>query len=136
MLRAIPLFVILLIIYNVTMLTGNIDEILATQIFSMGLISGGNWRFTAQDLFVVMGVLVLYIEIFKATRTGAASIMDHSLSVLVFVIFLVEFLTVAACGTSTFFILGLMSMMDVVSGFTVSIVAARRDFGFGNPDIR
>lgn len=136
MLRAIPLFVVLLVIYNITMLTGDVNGILASRLFSMGLISGGQWNFTAQDLFIVSGVLVLYIEIFKATRTGTASVMDHALSMLVFVVFLIEFLTVAACGTSTFFILGLMSMMDVVSGFTVTIVAARRDFGFGNPDIR
>jgi hypothetical protein len=50
---------------------------------------------------------------------------------VVFVLFLIEFLVVKDCGTSTFFILGLMSLLDVIAGFTVSIVAARRDFSFG-----
>ena len=57
--------------------------------------------------------------------------LDHTFSMLVFVGFLIEFLMVADCGTSTFFVLMLMSLLDVISGFTVSIVAARRDFAIG-----
>lgn len=78
-------------------------------------------------------MLILCFEVFKSTRTGISSVLDHALSPLVFVVFLIELLTVAACGTSTFFVLGLMSLLDVIAGFTVSIVAARRDFGVNNP---
>ena len=60
-----------------------------------------------------------------------ASVVDHTLSTGVFIALVVEFLTVAECGTSTFFILALMALIDVVAGFTVSIVAARRDFAVG-----
>jgi NADH:ubiquinone oxidoreductase subunit F (NADH-binding) len=78
-----------------------------------------------------VGVLFLYLEIFKSTNTGIGTVLDHALSMVVFVIFLVEFLVVDDCGTSTFFILGLMSLLDVVAGFTVSIAGARRDFTYG-----
>jgi hypothetical protein len=84
------------------------------------------------DAFMVGGVLVLYLEIFKSTGTGMASVIDHTLSMLVFIAFLVEFLVVGACGTSAFFALTLMSLLDVIAGFTVSIVAARRDFAIGS----
>jgi hypothetical protein len=60
-------------------------------------------------------------------------VLDHTLSTVVFVVFLIQFLTMAGCGTSTFFALGLMALLDVIAGFTVSIVAARRDFGVNNP---
>lgn len=130
MLRAIPLFVIPLAVYNLMMLSGAIPSSLASGLFSVSLISGAQWGFSVHDAFIATGVLILYFEIFKATGTGAASVLDHTLSTLVFVVFLVEFLTVPACGTSTFFVLGLMALLDVISGFTVSIVAARRDFGF------
>lgn len=133
MFRAIPLFLLPLIAYNVLMLTGDIQATLATELFSIGLISGAIWSFSVHDAFVVAGVLILYFEIFKSTRTGISSVLDHTLSTIVFVVFLIEFLTVAACGTSTFFVLGLMSLLDVIAGFTVSIVAARRDFGVNNP---
>jgi hypothetical protein len=130
MLRAFPLFVVPLVIYNVMLLTGAMPGALGTELFSISLISGAQWSFDVHDAFVVGGVLILYFEIFKSTGTGAASVLDHTLSTLVFVVYLVQFLTVAGCGTSTFFVLGLMALLDVISGFTVSIVSARRDVGF------
>lgn len=133
MFRAIPLFAVPLIVYNLLMLSGDVPAALAGELFAFDLMSGARWSFSAHDAFMAGGVLILYFEIFKSTRTGVASILDHTLSTLVFVVFLIEFLTVAACGTSTFFVLGLMALLDVISGFTVSIVAARRDFGVGNP---
>lgn len=130
MIRAVPLFILPLAIYNLMMLTGDINASLAAELFSVDLMSGAVWSFTVHDAFVIGGVLVLYFEIFKATGTGLASVLDHTLSMLVFIVFLVEFLVVEGCGTSTFFALALMSLLDVIAGFTVSIVSARRDFGF------
>ena len=133
MFRAIPLFILLLIAYNLSMLfgDGDINARLASQMYAVDLISGARWSFTVSDLYIILGVLTLYIEVFKSTRTGVSSVIDHSLSMVVFIIFLVEFLVVKDCGTSTFFILGLMSLLDVIAGFTVSIAAARRDFAVG-----
>jgi len=131
MLRAIPLFIVPLAVYNLMMLSGEINASLAAELFSVDLMSGAHWSFSTHDAFIVGGVLVLYFEIFKSTGTGMSSVLDHSMSMLVFVGFLIEFLVVAACGTSTFFALSLMALLDVVAGFTVSIVAARRDFAFG-----
>lgn len=132
MFRAIPLFVIPLAVYNLLILSGNPQALLSTNLFSVDLMSGANWVFSAHDAFVVAGVLLLYFEIFKSTGTGLASVLDHTLSMIVFIVFLVEFLVVSGCGTSTFFALALMSLLDVIAGFTVSIVAARRDFAIGS----
>lgn len=132
MFKALPLLAIPLIVYNLFLFGGDVAALLATELFRFHLISGANWTVSGHDALIAASLLVLYIEIFKSTRTGMASVLDHSLSTLVFIVFVVEFLTVAGAGTSTFFIIGLMSLIDVVSGFTVSIVAARRDFAFGN----
>lgn len=129
--RAIPWFILLLGAYNVAMVSGDMQATLATELFAVDLISGARWTFNVHHLFMVAGVVVLYLEVFKSTRTGMASVIDHTLSTVVFLAFVVEFLTVAACGTSTFFILALMALIDVIAGFTVSIVAARRDFAVG-----
>ena len=131
MLRAIPLFILPLVIYNLLLLMGDINATLASQLFTIDLMSGARWAFSVHDAFIIGGVLVLYFEVFKSTGTGIASVLDHTLSTLVFVVFLVEFLLVAGCGTSTFFALTLMALLDVIAGFTVSIVAARRDFAVG-----
>jgi hypothetical protein len=126
-----PLFALLLIGYNITLLTGEIEPILQSEVFSTQLISGALWSLNVHDLFIIFGVIVLYIEIIKATRTGVTSVLDHTLSTLVFVLFLIEFLVNANCGTSTFFILMLMSLLDIISGFAISIISARRDFSVG-----
>lgn len=134
MFRAIPLFIIPFALYNLLLVGDDINGTLQSTLFSMGLMSGAQWVFSMSDLFIIGGVLVLYIEIFKSTGTGIKSVIDHTLSVLVFIAFLIEFLVVASAGTSTFFVLTLMALLDVVAGFTVSIVAARRDFAVGGLD--
>jgi hypothetical protein len=47
------------------------------------------------------------------------------------VLFLIEFLLVGAAASSVFFILMLMSIIDVIGGFTVSITSAGRDVNMG-----
>jgi hypothetical protein len=46
---------------------------------------------------------------------------------VVFIIFLAEFLVVTESGTSTFMILGVMSLRDVLAGYTVSVAVARKE---------
>jgi len=41
-------------------------------------------------------------------------------------IFLVEFITVPQLGTSTFFLLMIMALIDVIAGFTVTVSTAHR----------
>jgi len=130
-LNSFPMFAVVLITYNLLVLsTPDINALLGQVLFSFNVVSGASVAVSTSDLLLAFGVIMLYFEIFRATRTGMASILDHTMSTLVFVIFIVEFIAVPGCGTATFLILLLMSLLDVVAGFTVTIVAARRDFGF------
>ncbi len=133
--RSIPLFAFLWGAYNLFVLlsTGGISAVL----FSLTLPSGAIWPVTGGDLLIFLGIIFLYVEIFKATRTTAGSILDHTLSMVVFVGMLLQFILSESAGTSVFAALTLMALVDVVAGFTVTIISARRDFGFGgnNPDV-
>jgi len=134
--RSIPLFAILWLAYNALTLfsdTGSIEMVT----FSITLPSEVIWEITRGDILVFIGIIFLYVEIFKATRTTAGSILDHTLSMVVFVGMLLQFILSAKAGNSVFAVLTLMSLVDVVAGFTVTIVSARRDFGFGgnNPNV-
>lgn len=84
--------------------------------------------FKIGDVFIVAGLIALFFEILKAARSGAGTIIDHMLSTAVFIVALVEFLLVPACGTVAFFLLTVMALVDVVGGFTISILGARRDY--------
>jgi len=130
-LRSIPLFGIILVVYNVLLLSNDPNAALIRPLFSIPLASGTAAAVAVRDLILVFAVIMLYLEMLKATRTGSATILDHGLSMAAFVVFLVEFIAVPGCGTATFLVLMLMSLVDVVAGFTISIVAARRDLAVG-----
>jgi hypothetical protein len=58
---------------------------------------------------------------------GIRGLMDHVLSMLLFIVMLVEFLLVQRAGTSTFFILMVISLVDVLAGFIITARTAQRD---------
>lgn len=129
MLGTLPLMAIVIIIYNVIVyLTGLSME---SQITSITLISGAIWTISVGDVIVFAALVLLFLELVNATKTGASTIVNHALSMLVLLIALVEFIVLPQFGTSTFFALVLLALFDVIAGFTVTITAARRDFTVG-----
>lgn len=129
MLGTLPLMAIVIILYNVIVyLTGLSME---SQITTITLISGAVWTVTVGDLIVFAALMLLFLELINSTKTGASTIVNHGLSMLVLLIALVEFIVLPPFGTSTFFALVLLALFDVIAGFTVTITAARRDFTVG-----
>ena len=96
-------------------------------ILTVPMLSGGEWKISTGDLLVMLGILLLFGEIVKATRLGMRSIVDHMLSLVLLIVMLGEFVMVARVATSTFFLLVLLSFVDVISGFSVTIRTAQRD---------
>ncbi len=99
------------------------------QLFSISMISDARWTLTLGDLLIVITLLLLFVELIKATRTTGASLVDHGLSTVLFVFCIVEFLLVPEAATSVFFFIMMVALIDVIAGFSITIRAARRDFG-------
>lgn len=97
-------------------------------VFTIPMMSGATLGVTTGDLLVILAILLLFVEILKATRFGVKSIVDHLLSFIVFVGALVAFLMWPKAATPTFLLLLVISAIDVIGGFSVSIRAAARDF--------
>ena len=133
MLAAIPLMIVPLIAYNLVMigLIGGGVAGLGSTITSLSMMSGATWTMSLGDLLIVVALVLLFIEVLKATRTGSWSVIDHMLSMFVFVGFLVEFLLVRDAATQVFFILMVIAFVDVIAGFSVSIRSAGRDVSIG-----
>jgi hypothetical protein len=140
-LRALPLIVVCLILYNVIVLLGggaSAADILNTQIFTVPALGGGSpelrppWRFTWGDFLLLTTMMLLFIELLKATYTSSASLLDHGLSMLVFIVCLVEFILVPKAYTSVFFLIMVAALIDVVAGYTIGIRVARRDLSIGS----
>jgi len=121
-----PLLIIPFAIYNmIAFLTPGVNWTDAVTEFS--LMSGAIWTVTTQDILLSLAVLLLPLEIYKATKVGVRSVLDHILSMTLFVAMLIEFLLVRQAGTSTFFILMMISVVDVLGGFIVTLRTAQRD---------
>jgi len=130
-LRSIPLIVVAFLLYNVIVLLIGPDALQNLALPEVRLLSGGVWRFTWGDMIILVTLLLLFVELVKATYTTTSSLVDHGLSMLVFVACLVEFLMVPQAATSVFFLLMITALIDVVAGFTIGIRVARRDVAFG-----
>jgi hypothetical protein len=131
MLSGIPLLIVPFILYNMGLAgffgDGPEGDPWATEIFSFRMMSGGEFSMTLGILLIVVALLLLFVEIVKSTRTSNASVVDHLLSTFVFVAFLVEFLLVQGAAHPVFFTLMVITLVDVLAGFSVSLRAAGRD---------
>ena len=128
-----PLLLIPLVLYNIFAFMFGVTD-WNVPFTSVHIISGGDWKISWGDLLLTLSILLLFLEIVKATRLGSRGLVDHMLSMLVFIAMLVEFLLVERAATSTFFLLMMTAFVDVVGGFTVSVRTAQRDIGIETAD--
>jgi hypothetical protein len=91
------------------------------------MISGGDWSMSAGDMLVTLAILLLTGEILKSTRIGIRTVVDHGLSLVLFLGMLVEFLLVKQAASAIFFQLLVISFVDVLGGFAVTLRSAQRD---------
>lgn len=131
MLSAVPRLIVPFILYNLGLLLPAAEgDVWANQLFSVSMMSGGVWTMTLGDALIVVTLVFLFIEIVKSTRTSNVSIVDHLLSTFIFVAYLVEFLLVRGAAHHIFFTLMVITLVDVLAGFSVSLRSAGRDVNF------
>ncbi|MCC2612492.1 hypothetical protein [Neorhizobium petrolearium] len=134
MLAALPLMIFPFVLYNLAIfgiLGGGGVVALGNIVSSLQMLSGAVWTMTVGDALIVVALVFLFVEILKASRNGRGSLLNHMLSMLVFVAYLVEFLLVRDAATQIFFILMTITFVDVIGGFAVAIRSAGRDVSIG-----
>lgn len=139
MLIAIPLLLIPVVLYNVLVLFGGsgaggmvqADLMLREPLFAVTMTSGAQWTVGWGDLILFLGLILLFFELIKSTSSQRVAIINHALSMILFIGVLVEFLLIPGFATSTFFLVVIMILLDVLAGFIVTIIASRKDFDFG-----
>jgi hypothetical protein len=121
---AFPLLIIPFVLYNMIAFLLSLE--FSTPLFNVPLLSGRSMSVNTGDMLVILAVLLLYLEILKATRLSSKAIMDHVLSMILFLGMAIEFIAVRQAATSTFLILVALAFVDVIGGFTISIRTAQR----------
>jgi hypothetical protein len=134
MFAALPLLALPVILYNIVAVTlgGGLHDTdaaarLAAPLFAIRTASHVDWAISEGDLLLAVALVVLFVELLKSTSSHQAAIINHSLSMILFIVCLVEFLLFPAFATSVFFLLMLMVLLDVLAGFVVTIFASRRE---------
>jgi len=138
MLIAIPLLFIPVVIYTIVVLSGLVgtggltaaEQALRDPLFSIPMVSGSAWNVGTGDLILFLSLILLFFELLKSTSSQKVAIINHALSMILFVVCLVAFLLVKGFATSTFFLIMTMVMLDVLAGFIVTIISARKDLDF------
>jgi hypothetical protein len=124
LLRAFPFLALVVLAYNVFFVLG--ATAIGAVLGEVRLPSGAGWSVTAGDVHVVAALVLLFVEVLSAS-SRTVSIVNHGLSLVVFLVCVIEFLLVPGCGTPDFLFITLMTLIDVVGGYSISIASARRD---------
>jgi len=98
-----------------------------SALISIHMSSGAECSLSPGDLLIILAILLLFGEVIKSTCIGVRTVVDHALSLLLFVGMLVEFILVKQAATATFFLLLVIGFIDVLSGFIVTLRSAQRD---------
>jgi hypothetical protein len=111
-----PLLLVALAIYNIIAFLmpglGWGDALTRVRVYS-----GAEWTMSAGDMLVTLSVLLLLIEFLKAVRAGGKNLVDHGLSLLLFLGVTAEFVLVRQAGTAPFFVLTVICFVEFVVGF-------------------
>jgi hypothetical protein len=113
-----PLLLIPLAIYNIIVfLMPGVS--LAEPVVRLTLMSGAEWPLTLSDMLLALGILLLLFEVIKGARPGSKYLTDHLLSLIVFGAAAAEFLLWPRFGTSTYFLLATLALVDFLSGIAL-----------------
>jgi len=113
-----PLLLIPLAIYNIIAFLMP-DVRFGEPLFKLVLMSGTEWPVTLSDVLITLGILLLLFEVIKGARPGAKYFTDHLLSLIVFGAAAAEFVLWPKFGTSTYFLLTALALVDFLSGLAL-----------------
>src|SRR4051794_27846910 len=113
-----PLLLIPLAIYNIIAFLMP-DVRFGEPLFKLALMSGTEWPVSLSDVLLAVGIVLLLLEIVKGARPGAKYFTDHLLSLIVFGAAAAEFVLWPKFGTSTYFLLTALALVDFLSGLAL-----------------
>lgn len=121
-----PLLLIPFAIYNIIAFLMP-DVTWTGVVTTVHMVSGADWTMSAGDLLITLAIVLLFGEMVKSTRIGLRTVVGHALSLILFLGMLIEFILVKQAVTATFFLLLVISFVDVLGGFVVTLRSAQRD---------
>lgn len=127
-LQIFPLLLIPTILYALIAIPAgeNVAQAMANVAFNVPLASNGVMVVTWGHLILLVSVVTLFIEILKSTTPSGAQMIDNGLAVAVFIVSFILFLLVRPFGTTEFFIIMTMSLLDFLTGSVIMTRVSQR----------
>jgi len=113
-----PLLLIPLAIYNIIVFLMP-DVLITAPLVKLTLMSGVEWTVTLSDVLLTLAILLLLAEVIKGARPGAKYLTDHLLALILFGAAAAEFVLWSKFGTSTYFLLTTLALVDFISGLAL-----------------
>jgi hypothetical protein len=134
MFAAVPLLALPVGLYALIALTlpggwmglGAQDQ-MTRPLIDLAMGSGGHWPISLGDVMVTSGLVLFFIELLRATDNRSAALINHSLSMLLFLLCCLGFFLLPAFTTSCFFLISVMVLLDAVAGLIGTIAEFRQD---------
>jgi hypothetical protein len=115
---AFPLLLIPLAIYNIIAFLMS-DVSFDKPLVQFALKSGDEWPLALSEILLALGIVLLLFEVIKGARPGSKFLTDHLLSGLVFAAAAAEFVLLPRFGTTTFFLLTLLTLVEFFAGIAL-----------------
>ena len=117
-----PLLLIPFALYNMVVFLLNMP--LSDTALSIPLVSERQMAVSTGDLLVVIAMLLIYIEVLKATRLGK-TVIDHLLSFVLLAAMASQLVLVPRAMTPTLMLLTVLGFVDLITGLSVPHPMAR-----------
>ena len=102
----------------------NIIPFWSNTVVDVTLVSGQEWTLSYSDLLVAFAILLMLFSILRTASKSRMTVLGNMVMVLVLCVYIVMFLTVEFAGTSTFFLLTMVALIDTLQTVSVSLVAS------------
>lgn len=88
------------------------------------LVSGQRWALTYSDCLVIVALTTLLLTTLRAANGRDTTVIGNMLGVLTLCAYIIMFLTLSFAGTSLFFILAVIALVETLTTLSVSMVAS------------
>ena len=100
---------------------------ISQPLMTLAMGSGAHWPISLGDIMVSAGLVLLFIELLRPTENRHAAMINHGLSMVLFLLCCVGFLLLPAFTTTCFFLISVMVLLDAIAGFMGTIAALRHE---------
>lgn len=134
LLRYVPFLVAPVVIYALLALGWGVQAGtgFTAQAFAVPLASGDVLSMSVGSLFIAFAILCLFAEVVRSARPTNVAIGENLSTALVLVVCIVLFLLVRGVGTSEFFLVTLLLLVDFMTDAAVMVFKARRTIDTGS----